>query len=79
MSDRNQENRVIQFGAFELDLAAGELLKGGSKVRLQEQPYQVLVALLERPGEVVTREELQERVWGGARRSSTSTTASQRR
>ena len=65
MSDRNQENRVIQFGAFELDLAAGELLKGGSKVRLQEQPYQVLVALLERPGEVVTREELQERVWDG--------------
>ena len=65
MSDRTQENRVIQFGAFELDLAAGELLKGGSKVRLQEQPYQVLVALLERPGEVVTREELQERVWGG--------------
>ncbi len=51
------------FGVFDLDLASGELRKGGVKVRLQEQPFQVLKALVERPGEVVSREELQQLLW----------------
>jgi TolB-like protein/DNA-binding winged helix-turn-helix (wHTH) protein len=55
--------RCIQFGAFELDSASGELRKHGIKVRLQEQPLQILQQLLERAGEVVTREELQKRIW----------------
>ena len=55
--------RMIQFGIFEVDLRAGELRRNGARVRLQEQPFQVLSTLLERPGEVVTREELQSRLW----------------
>ncbi len=51
------------FGPFELDLRAGELRKSGTKVKLQEQPLQVLAMLLERPGQVVTREELQSKLW----------------
>ena len=54
---------TIQFSVFELDLRAGELRRNGSKVKLQEQPLQVLVSLLERPGEVVSREELRGRLW----------------
>src|SRR5438105_9378438 len=54
---------TIQFSVFELDLRAGELRRNGSKVRLQEQPLQVLVSLLERPGEVVSREELRTHLW----------------
>jgi eukaryotic-like serine/threonine-protein kinase len=53
----------IRFGIFEVDLQAGELRRQGYKVKLQEQPFQVLVLLLERPGEVVTREELQKKLW----------------
>jgi TolB-like protein/DNA-binding winged helix-turn-helix (wHTH) protein len=53
----------IRFGAFELDSAAGELRKHGVKIRLQEQPLQILQQLLEHPGEVVTREDLQKRIW----------------
>ena len=53
----------IRFGIFEVDLQAGELRRQGFKVKLQEQPFQVLVMLLERPGEVVTREELQKKLW----------------
>jgi TolB-like protein/DNA-binding winged helix-turn-helix (wHTH) protein len=53
----------IRFGSFEVDLASGELRKNGERIRLQEQPFQTLVALLERPGEVLTREELQKRLW----------------
>src|ERR1051326_1672396 len=55
--------RRVHFGTFEVDLHAGELRRNGSKVRLQEQPFQVLTLLLERPGSVVTREELQKRLW----------------
>jgi DNA-binding winged helix-turn-helix (wHTH) protein len=55
--------RAVRFGIFELDLRAGELRRNGSKVRLQEQPFQVLTVLLARPGEVVTREELQKKLW----------------
>src|SRR5215475_2861126 len=52
-----------RFGVFELDLRAGELRRNGVKVKLQEQPFQVLAELLERPGQVVTREELKNRLW----------------
>ena len=56
---------VLRFGVFEVHLAAGELRKNGSRVKLQEQPFQVLVTLLKRPGEIVTREELKEKLWAG--------------
>jgi cholera toxin transcriptional activator len=55
--------RIARFGVFELDLAAGELRKNGAKLRLQEQPFQVLALLLERAGDVVTREELRLKLW----------------
>jgi cholera toxin transcriptional activator len=54
---------VARFGLFELDLSAGELRKSGVKLRLQGQPFQVLALLLERAGDVVTREELQQKLW----------------
>jgi Tol biopolymer transport system component/DNA-binding winged helix-turn-helix (wHTH) protein len=64
MGDHGQAiSRVLRFGAFELDLRAGELRKQGVRTRLQEQPLQVLLLLLARPGEVVTREELREKLW----------------
>ncbi len=53
----------IRFAEFEVDPRAGELRKLGVKIKLQEQPFQVLAMLLEHPGEVVTREELQQRIW----------------
>ena len=55
--------RIARFGVFELDLAAGELRKNGAKLRLQEQPFQVLALLLERAGDVVTRDELRQKLW----------------
>lgn len=55
--------RVFRFGLFEADAQAGELRRDGAKVSLQEQPFQVLVALLERPGELVWREDLRQQVW----------------
>jgi cholera toxin transcriptional activator len=55
--------RAVRFGVFEADLRTGELRKNGMKVRLQEQPFQVLAALLERPGEMVAREDLRQRLW----------------
>jgi DNA-binding winged helix-turn-helix (wHTH) protein len=55
--------RLIRFGIFEVDLQSGELRKAGVKLKLTGQPFQVLAILLERPGEVVTREELQKRLW----------------
>ena len=54
---------AIRFGLFEVDLRAGELRKQGVKIKLQDQPFQLLQILLERPGEVVTREELREKIW----------------
>jgi DNA-binding winged helix-turn-helix (wHTH) protein/Flp pilus assembly protein TadD len=59
MSDRS----TIRFSVFELDLETGELRRNGSKVHLQEQPLQILVSLLERPGKVVTRDELRKKLW----------------
>jgi len=54
---------AIRFGVFEVDLPAGELRKQGVKIKLQDQPFQLLRILLERRGEVVTREELRQRIW----------------
>jgi len=53
----------LRFGVFEVDLRAGELTKRGLRIRLQEQPFQVLAMLLEKPGELVTREELCKKLW----------------
>jgi DNA-binding winged helix-turn-helix (wHTH) protein/Tol biopolymer transport system component len=55
---------IVCFGTFEVDLGAGEIRKAGLRVRLQVQPFRVLAALLSKPGEVVTREQLQHEVWG---------------
>ena len=65
MTAPTANSRVLRFGTFELDLAAGELRKSGRKVRVQEQPFQLLAALVEKPGEVVTREELKHKLWPG--------------
>jgi cholera toxin transcriptional activator len=56
-------SRIVRFGVFELNLSAGELRKNGVKLRLQDQPFQLLATLLERAGEVVTREELRQKLW----------------
>src|ERR1700733_5955398 len=63
MLEAHQLRGTIRFGVFEVDFNAGELRKNGLRVRLQQQPFQVLAMLLERPGEVVGREELQKRLW----------------
>jgi cholera toxin transcriptional activator len=55
--------RLYRFGIYEVDVRSGELRKNGAKLKLQEQPFQVLAMLLQRPGEVVTREELRQRLW----------------
>jgi len=55
--------RLVRFGTFEVDLQAGEVRKNGLKLKLSGQPFQVLAILLERPGDVFTREELQKRLW----------------
>jgi len=57
------ETATIRFGIFEVDRRSGELRRNGVRVKLQEQPFQILLTLLERPGEVVTREELRSRLW----------------
>jgi DNA-binding winged helix-turn-helix (wHTH) protein/Tol biopolymer transport system component len=59
----HSSSRIIRFSTFELNLHTGELRQQGQKVKLQEQPLQVLAALLERPGELVTREELRSKLW----------------
>ena len=63
MAEAVPNRNVVRFGKFEVDLRAGEMRKGKLKLRLSGQPFQVLTMLLERPGEVVTREELQRRLW----------------
>ena len=54
---------IIRFSIFELDLNAGELRRNGAKVKIQEQPFRILATLLERPGEIVTKEELRNELW----------------
>ena len=61
---REVTSRVFRFGAFELNEATGELRKQGIRIKLHSQPFQVLVMLLERPSELVTREEMRQRLWG---------------
>jgi len=63
MTDSGSSPRLVRFGVFELDLKTGELRKKGVRVRLQEQPFQVLAMLVQRPGDLVTRDELRARLW----------------
>ena len=58
-----QTGRRFRFGVFEADTSTGELRKSGIRVRLQDQPFQVLVLMLERPGEILTREDLRQKLW----------------
>jgi DNA-binding winged helix-turn-helix (wHTH) protein len=55
---------LVRFGLFEADLETGELRKQGMKIRLQDQPFEILAILLRRPGQIVTREELRQTLWG---------------
>ena len=57
------KTRKVRFGAFEVDLRSGQLHKHGIRLKLQDQPFQVLALLLEHPGELVTREELRQKLW----------------
>ena len=63
MADRSQVASRIRFGTFEVDLESGELRRNGVRLKLQEQPFQLLAMFLERPGEVVTRDAVRERLW----------------
>src|SRR5229473_1814955 len=63
MADFHAAPGTVRFGSFELDFKASELRKQGAKVKLQEQPFQILQVLVQRPGEIVTREELQQKIW----------------
>lgn len=63
MNQANPSRRVISFGIFQCDFSAGELRKNGVKVKISDQPFRLLTVLLERPGEMVTRQELGERLW----------------
>lgn len=63
MTVPHASSRIVRFGVFEVDIAAEELRKNGVKLRLQGQPFRILALLLERPGEIVTREELRQKLW----------------
>src|ERR1700733_2911788 len=63
MAETQSRPRLVRFGAFEADVQTGELRKDGVKLKFGGQPVQVLAMLLERSGDVVTREELQKRLW----------------
>lgn len=63
MAVSQPNSKIARFSVFEVDLTAGELRKNGVKLRLQGQPFQVLSVLLERAGQIVTREELQQKLW----------------
>src|SRR5215472_4898254 len=63
MASTSEPRSVIRFGTFEVDLRAGELYKQGLKIKLQQQPFQVLALLLQHAGEVVTRDELKQTIW----------------
>src|SRR5258708_34266112 len=58
-----QSPAILRFGVFEVDVRAGELRKQGVRIKLQEQPFQILCTLLEHRGELVTREDLRNRLW----------------
>ena len=63
MGNPEEANSIVRFQGFELNLQSGELRRDGSRVKLQDQPFKVLFALLQRPGEIVTREELRRLIW----------------
>jgi len=63
MGNSAREQRTQRFGEFVVDCRAGELYRRGKKIKVQQQPMQVLLALLEKPGDIVTREELRQRIW----------------
>src|SRR5712675_2605150 len=58
-----EHRRVVRFGVFTFDPRAGELLKQGKKLKIQGQPVEILAMLLEHPGEIISREEFQKRLW----------------
>lgn len=62
MASEMRSSAILRFGTFEVDLRAGELRKQGKRIRLQDQPLQVLSVLLQRSGDVVTREELRKQI-----------------
>src|ERR1700752_2972423 len=63
MEQTHRSPRNVRFGVFEADMEAGELRKHGLRLKLSEQPFQILAMLVARPGEVVSREVLRERLW----------------
>ena len=63
MPEARSAGKTVRFGVFEADLVSGELRKNGTLIRLQEQPFQILALLLERPGELVTRDDLRSKLW----------------
>ena len=63
MTLESRSSAILRFGVFEVDVRAGEVRKQGVRVKLQEQPFQVLTILVQRPGDVVTREELRSTIW----------------
>src|SRR5580693_4307829 len=63
MEQQGATRRIIRFGAYEADLREASLTKAGIRIRLQEQPFQILVLLLEHPGQIVTREEIRHKLW----------------
>src|SRR5271170_6234532 len=63
MNAPTKRGRLIRFSVFELDLDSRELFKQGRKVKMQGQPFELLAALLDRPGEMVSREELKQKIW----------------
>ena len=65
MEELTTAKRVLRFGLYEVDFASQELRKSGIKIKIQDQPFQILALLLERPGQIVTREEIQKRLWAG--------------
>jgi DNA-binding winged helix-turn-helix (wHTH) protein len=65
VSEAKAQERYLRFGQFQVDLQREELLKEGSRVRIPSKVFQVLMALIERPGEIVTRENLRARLWPG--------------
>lgn len=63
MQDSASSPRILRFGVFEVDLRVGELRKHGLRIHVQEQPLQILALLLERGGDLVTRDEFQQKLW----------------
>jgi eukaryotic-like serine/threonine-protein kinase len=67
MQQHGPAGQFVRFGSFEVDLQEGKLTKTGGRIRLQEQPFRILAMLLERPGQLVTREEIHQRLWSNGK------------